>query len=294
MNPGPRKSYELKEGPHRTSFSDYAARVETCYRKLLSCDPSERDIQKFLELHPSLVPGAWTPGSPSGHFPLRCALISQPILPGLTSRQPDFMWIAMHSGTWFPTLIEIERPGKRVFTRAGVPTAKFAQARNQLTQWRTWFNSPVNAQQFIDSYGIPDRVRESRTMQPHMILIYGRRDEFSNNPQASTQRASLLPGHDEELMSFDRLAVDPKLEPAITVRALGYGRYKVKCLPPVFGTGPWIANRLLYIDGFEEALDNTPGISKERKAFLKERIGYWKEWASSPGLKIRSTRMLWE
>ena len=38
-----------------------------------------------------------------------------------------------------------------------------------------------------------------------MILIYGRRSEFEGKPKLELQRGSLLPGQDEELMSFDRL-----------------------------------------------------------------------------------------
>jgi hypothetical protein len=127
------------------------------------------------------------------------------------------MWIASHSASWFPTVIEIERPGKKVFTQSNTPSAEFTQARHQLTQWRTWFDSSANVQQFIESYGIPSELLATRTRHLHMMLIYGRREEFEGDPERSKQRSSLLPGTDEELMSFDRLSADADLEAAITV-----------------------------------------------------------------------------
>lgn len=145
------------------------------------CSPAGRlsgKFRSFLERHPSLVPGARTPGSPSGHFPLHCALITQPRLPGFHSRVPDFMWIAVDSGTWYPTLIEIESPDKKLFTRDGQQTAKFSQAKNQLDRWHSWFCNPTNVQQFIELYGIPSSWCNLLNRQLHMILIYGRRAEF--------------------------------------------------------------------------------------------------------------------
>src|SRR5262245_29843168 len=105
-------TYVLEIGPSAQSIEDYAASTEKQFHQLLDANPSEQDVQSFLEWNPTLVPGARTPGSPSGHSPLHNALITQPKLPGLRSKLPDFMWIAFHSLAWFPTLIEIEQPNK--------------------------------------------------------------------------------------------------------------------------------------------------------------------------------------
>jgi hypothetical protein len=279
-------AYKQEKGPAGLSFADYAFRLEHDYTQLIEADPSESDVQDFLEKNPSLVPGAWTPGTHSGHYPLHCALITQPLLPGLRSRRPDFMWIATHSQTWFPTLIEIESPKKRIFLKSGSPTSAFTEARNQLAQWRTWFNDTANVRQFTNSYGIPAEYERFRTRRLHMILIYGKRTEFESDPELSKQRASLLPGHDEELMSFDRLAIDQSLADAITIRAVGYGRYRVVGLPPVFSTGPLLADRLLYIDGFSDAIAASQDISKERGVFLQKRVAYWRQWASDAGSRF--------
>jgi hypothetical protein len=150
-------NYEQKEGPPRTPWDDYVRTATEQWHQLLESDPPEESIQRFLEEHPAFVPGAWTPPPlKSGHCPFLRALISQPRLPGFNHRQPDFLWVSTHSLEWFPTLIEIERPGKKLFTKEGVPTADFTQARNQLAQWRTWFSDPTNVQTFVREYGIPD------------------------------------------------------------------------------------------------------------------------------------------
>ena len=77
-------------------------------------------------------------------------------------------------------------------------------------------------------------------------------------------------------MSFDRLLdpryLDTSMKEAITVKATGNGRYRAKWVPPVFGVGPALAERLLVIDGLEETIEVNPKISEERKMFLKERI----------------------
>lgn len=219
-------------------------------------------------------------------YPLQCALISQPELPGISIYRPDFMWISAHSMAWYPTLIEIETPHKRFFTKKGRPTADFNQARHQLVQWRTWFNDPVNVQLFNDRYRIPDNVRR-RTMRLHMILVYGRRAEFEDRLDLTSQMAELLPGDDEELMSFDRLKVDPSLRDAITVRSKAPSAYEALWIPEIFETRVELACRLLYVGGISEAVDKNPKIERGRREFLKRRIPYWKSWAESSSSVFR-------
>ena len=235
-------TYELESGPPPTPVDEYADSTNRQYNALLSNGPSEVEVQKFLEKHPWLVPGPLTPSGGSGHYPLHCSLITQPKLPGPVLYIPDFMWIAKHSGAWFPTLIEIESPGKRLFNQDGTPSAQFSKSRNQLERWRSWFNKPGNINSFLEYYGIPHSI-SNLTRRLHMILIYGRRSEFENKPKLSSQRGSLLPGQDEELMSFDRLSVNTSMEEAITVKAIGSGKYQAVWIPPTFTTGPNLAEK---------------------------------------------------
>jgi len=258
------------------------------FAALVSDVQDEAPVQAFLEHHPALVPGALTPGSTSGHYPLHCALITQPLLPGFRSRVPDFMWIATHSGTWYPTLIEIESPRKRVFTKTGVPTAEFTQARTQLAQWRAWFQNPTNVQQFMEAYGVPPEWRSGKSWQLHLILIYGQRSEFETSPELSTLRAALMTGPDEQLMSFDRLTADPNLEATVMVKALGDGRFEAVWVPETFGTSSAIAASLHRIDGLTEAIARNDRISAARREFLNGRIAHWLEQAKSSGRRLLS------
>jgi hypothetical protein len=49
------------------------------------------------------------------------------------------------------------------------------------------------------------------------ILVFGRRAEFADSPELSRLRGSLKSADDEELISFDRLAPDLKLDAVMTV-----------------------------------------------------------------------------
>lgn len=273
------RTYEIVSSPPKPKDEEYISRALQEWKALLGSEPDEKSVQRFLERTPSFVPGGRTPGNPSGHAPFPFALISQPVLPGLRTKIPDFMWIAKHSMTWFPTLIEIERPSKRLFRANGTPTAEFTQAREQLNDWRTWFSKPENVQLFISAYGIPGDFRSGRNMQLHMILVYGRRSEVENQPHLAEKRSGLLPGADEELMSFDRLAPEKELLlDALTVRAVNSGRYKAISVPPLFELGPMLADWLSLIEGVDTCLASTPLISEERRQFLIARLPYWQEW----------------
>ena len=277
-----RKTYTLETGPESLDISVYAEARNQEYKKLLEKsvvdkEVTEKDFQTFFENNPSFVPGAWTPGSKSGHYPLHCALITQPKLQGLTTKIPDFMWIATHSSGWFPTLIEIERPSKKIFIKKGEISAEFTQAKHQLEQWKTWFNDPLNVQIFLETYQIPDYMRRERQMKLHMILIYGRR----NDSQARSKELMSLTSDGMDLMSYDRLSCDTSLRDAITIKLNSDGKYKALSIPPTFQLRPGMADRLLKISGIGEAIDKTIDITDERKKFLKIRCSYWENWAKN-------------
>ncbi len=274
-------TYKQVAGPPPPDFGPYKLRVESDLRNLIDSECSEKDLQAFLEKHPCLIPGAWTPGTKSGHYPLHQAVITQPSLNGAECKRPDFMWLSTHSGAWYAALVEIERPSKHIFNQDGTPSSQFCQARNQLAEWRTWFNDPTNVSLFVEDYGVPDTWRRMRQQDLHLILIFGRRREFEGNPRLSRHRGSLLTGPNEELMSFDRLEANASLCDAITVRLAGKGQYRVLHVPETFALTPHRAEDLLPIEGWEGAIDANPAIADKRKEFLKQRIAYWKHWAEN-------------
>lgn len=277
--PGFTKTYEIEVGPPAEGFATYADRVVAEYRRLLDADPDERTVQVFLERNPCLVPGMRSLGILPSAFPNDVLLISQPKLPALSARVPDFLWIAYNSVGIYPTSIEIERPSKRLFTAAGVPTAEFTQARHQLAQWRGWFSKPGNEAAFKSEYGVVDAPGGSGVLEPRFILVYGRRSELEDAPALARQRKFLLDGEVESLVSYDRLVPDPMLVNAITVRAVGDGRFRAIAVPPTFTLGPIDASRLAAVEGLEEVIAGTEQISVERKGFLLKRLPYWRGWA---------------
>jgi hypothetical protein len=82
--------------PEAQTYSDLLMRQ---WHALLASPASsdERLLHTFLERHPSLLPGSNSVDGDSGHMPFPMAVISKPRLPGLSDREPDFMWIATDS-----------------------------------------------------------------------------------------------------------------------------------------------------------------------------------------------------
>src|SRR5215469_4852712 len=85
--PGYRAAAEVTGAgrPNVEIYNDFLMRQWTA---LIDSDVSkdERLIHRFLERHPSLLPGAFSVDVDSGHLPFACAVISKPKLPGLSDR----------------------------------------------------------------------------------------------------------------------------------------------------------------------------------------------------------------
>src|SRR4051812_15507649 len=96
------KTYEIQLGPAPEAFQAYADRIASQFESLLSLNPIEGKVQAFLEKNPCLVPGLRSLGVYPSAFPRHSLLISQPSLPGLRVRRPDFMWIARTSIATYP------------------------------------------------------------------------------------------------------------------------------------------------------------------------------------------------
>jgi hypothetical protein len=148
--------YELAPNPPEPmAWSSYEQIIMNAWEDLLASGTTEEQvIQRFLEQHPCLVPGAFGLLGTSGHAPYPAALFSQPILPDFSRRIPDFMWIARDSETIQPVLIEIEAPGKKWFTNRGVQRAELTQALDQIADWKIWFSNLVNLAKFSEVYQI--------------------------------------------------------------------------------------------------------------------------------------------
>ncbi|WP_121120186.1 Shedu immune nuclease family protein [Croceibacterium ferulae] len=263
----------IPDSPRPMESGHYADYLKDAWAKLLDGNPTERDVQHFLEQHPALIPGAFSViGGLSGHAPFPDAVISQPELYGYQRRKPNFMWISKNSLTLNPVLIEIEAPEKKMFRKDGTPTAEFTQAKNQLLEWKVWFSKPENQMAFLRDYAIPfHRLR----LEPQYVLIFGRRSEYEGNEQLTRLRSEQM-GANEVLMSFDRLGFDANSDQFLSVRHKPLG-YEVLHVPPTLWLGPAMFSYEVPLDGLSAAVDNNPFISGERKGFIKDRLPYWVE-----------------
>ncbi|MBE7506217.1 MAG: DUF4263 domain-containing protein [Planctomycetia bacterium] len=282
-------TYKLAtDGPPAMSWSQYMSEYGTRYKQLLSSDPPEDSLHKFFRDNPSFLIGVGSPSFGMATPPFRFALIDKPRLQGITCKEPDFMWVLRDSATWYLTLVEIEKPSKRIFSAAlkskDLPKQEFNQARNQLHQWKTWFQVPENTLLFNRFY----RTQEMHQMQARalrFLLVFGRRQEFEDNESLQRHRSSLLSQADEHLSSFDRLAPNNSFSDMITAHVDPDGKFRAIAVPPTFTIGPMNADISAHIISLDEAINQSPSISSERKQFLCERLPYWKEWALKDGTR---------
>jgi len=276
-------TYEIETNPPSAmDWEKYKSNLMVRWRDLLDSEASniEKNIQQFLEENPCLIPGSFGITFSSGHFPFPSAVITQPLLKGLATKIPDFMWIASDSGTIYPILIEIETPKKRWFTKEGIPHSDFTQAHSQLTSWKTWFNSAANQQLFLEYYKVPGELYQTRRIHPLYVLVYGSRREFISAPGLNAMRGHLQ-GIDETLMTFDRLAPEEKAQDMLCARFVESASnryYDALTVPPTLKLGPLCANDRARILNKEEAVRRNGLISPERKQFLLSRIPYWDQW----------------
>lgn len=275
-------TYSMAKGaPPPMAWEQYSERVRQEWGKLLVGPGShdERTIQRFLEQHPCLIPGAFSLPSPSGHWPFPPAVISQPVLQGLNTKIPDFLWIATDSAYLYPVLVEIEQPNKRWFRKDGVPHAELTQALDQLASWRAWFNKPENQSVFFEQYLIPPDMRRWKTFRPFYVLIYGRRSEFLSRPALVAKRGQMARS-DEFYMTYDRLQPQIDTRQLICVRKTET-RYIAVSVPATLELSPALAHERLVIQEKDKAIERNPWLSPERRKFLLERLPYWDNWARS-------------
>jgi hypothetical protein len=278
------KSYQTKSGPPAMMWDDYVAVLVSEWQQLLSTSPDdEKVIHRFLERHPCLLPSPYEIFGTGHHGTIFSAIVSEPELPGIRCKRPDFMLLATSSSDVVATLVEIEAPSKRWFTAKGRPTAEWMDAKNQLSDWRLWFRQPENRRAFCSIYGVTDDILRCRNLSERYVLVYGRREDAMSHADGSRKRADLPP--DEIHMSFDRLAPTERLRNYPSVRidrdssSIGTAGYRVLEVPPTLQLGPAFAEDFAALVGLPGAIGRNRYISDARKAFLIERLEYWSAWS---------------
>ena len=205
------------------------------YRALVDSDEAhdESVLQEFFERNPAMLPGSHSLDGNSGHPPWAWAVISQPRLPELSTKRPDFMWIAVDSTFVYPILIEIETPYKRWWhSEKVVEHSELTAARSQVTHWRRWF-AQHGPSVFCDTYQLDRNLREL-TLAPRYVIIHGRRNEASKGRSRSETRGGLTINDSSlKLWTFDHLVPDPLAARYFTVRVDDEGYHVHPNSPPV-------------------------------------------------------------
>lgn len=284
-----RKQYELADNaPPPVDMDEYFRAEKSKYFSLLDSGLIEKEYQKFFELNPAFMPGAYELiGGTTSHIPVMNALISQPTLGEEKIRKPDFMWLAKDSICFCPVFIEIERPSKQEFRQDEAARAVFTQAAGQIKQWKAILNSIDGRKSFYDRYSIPQELRDLK-FTPQYLLVFGRRAEYEGNTWLTSLRAEEQ-SDDFRVMSFDRLAnPDRNVYDMVTCKVVN-GNYEVICIPPTYVYRPCIASLLKKYSGFYEAIDRMRYVSSERKTFLKMRYQYWETYGSKNNIGLSNS-----
>lgn len=274
------RTYEIVKAPSKAwSWGRYKNVLSKKWRNLLNNqhEYQEKDFQEFFELHPCMLPWLYGEIGRGAHGMFPNALITQPVLPGLSSKIPDFMWIASDSGSVFVVMIEIENPNKPWATQSGQPSSDLTQAINQLKDWQSWFSDPINEERFKKDYRIPSFLLESHSFEKVYLLIHGRRSDSTLTNSFNKKRA-LLQNHNEIFMTYDRLKPNRELDDCLTVKISGDG-YDALHIQPTLQLGPMNADDRSYIRNKNEAVNRNIYLSDARKKFLNSRWQYWDSWA---------------
>lgn len=261
-------------------WEDYRHRVLQEWSRLLASAPEEPAIQRFLERHPSMVPGGSGDIGPGGHHgSTHMALFSEPELTGAgRDFEPDFMWITRSTSLITPILIEIEKPSKRWFRRDGRPTAAFTSAHDQLNDWRSWFARDANKLLFRERFMFGQRY-DDRPLFPYYVLIYGRSEEFGPDgghvdPSALRHKRDQQRLADESFMTFDSLVPKWNHADAVTIKMTATGAEAV-AFSPMYSTDTNSGLIGQDIRGIAAALDRSVMMTDERRSYLKARFEYW-------------------
>jgi hypothetical protein len=269
--------------PRALTWEQYSDRALSAWYSLLSEGPEEDEVQRFLELHPSMIPGGSGDIGPGGHHGSdMCAVFRRPnLIGGGRAFQPDFLWVTRSTSLVTPILVEIEKPSKRWFRRDGRPTSEFTEAHDQLNDWRSWFARDGNKALFRKRFLFLGEKYEDRPLEPQYVLVYGRESEFGiggghANPSGQRYKRDQQRGMNESFMTFDALRPRFDHSNSITLTMTARGP-EIHAFSPVYGTGSHVGEGALVLGDPHDALERSVMISDERRAYLAKRWSHWQQ-----------------
>jgi len=174
------RNFDLASGPMRRKpaleqFEDLLQR----FAKLLTEAKNEEEVQVFLKEHPILL------------GPAREVLPKQKLGEDFVT---DFVVRNVTPNGNEYTLVEIERPDRRLFTMAGTTTADLAHAERQILDWRVWLeNNTAYLKNKLPEFG-----------SPQFQIIMGRSEDLTEADRARL-RAKNAQTHNQTIMTYDEL-----------------------------------------------------------------------------------------
>lgn len=164
---------------------------------------TEETVHGFLAQYPALLPVLW---------PYDNLVFSK--LPLGSQYVVDFAFARENTGgvTWH--LLEIERPGDSIFSRAGDPAARLVHGMRQLADWTAWFRD--NRDYVRRHFPFGSKMAELGLTDPECILIIGRRAAVADRDRARYDQLSR--GAHVRVITFDRLS-DNLVWPALDDRS---------------------------------------------------------------------------
>jgi Shedu protein SduA, C-terminal len=276
----------VEDGPKAVPWDEYKSIVQREWRELLEREGTgEEDFHKFLERHPCLIPGcdAFT-GAAGWSNPassINGCVVSEPLLPGISNRYPDFMWAPTDSQTQWIVLIEIEDPKKPWFTQNFQQRAELTQALDQIAQWRAHLKKPENLLALLRLYDIP-----SRPIEFVYCLVYGRRRDVSSRVGTEKRNALLSGLGDFKWMTYDRLRPDEDARNIPCVKVSAAEKLTAVTFPPTTRIDLWSVRNWAEVNEKRKAIFASPHFSEPRQRFLADRLDYWDKVAATSGIRI--------
>lgn len=185
------------------------------FKSFLDTQTGERGISDFLKNRPQIL--YWTLCRAGGH----CRFMFREFPIG-TAKVADYVIVNSYSGAWEVMFIELEPVDDQVFTKAGKPNKRLAQALKQVDDWVEYYD--LNKQQIrsdlvrlsrnkdildYDSFEEPMNLSGDYLSDPYSYIkdsyhiIIGRRNELRREDHKRKSTYSIR--HQIEIMSYDRL-----------------------------------------------------------------------------------------
>jgi hypothetical protein len=213
--------------------------------------------------------------NPAG--PVNGFVISEPLLPGISNRYPDFMWAPTDSQTQWVVLIEIEDPKKPWFTENVQQRAELTQALDQIAQWRAQLKKPENLLLFLRLYDIPT----SRPIEFVFCLVYGRRRDVASRAKMEKRNALNNSLGDIKWMTYDRLRPDEDARNLPCVKISAAEKLTAVTFPPTTEIELWHVRRWVEVNEKRKAIFASPHFPELRQKFLADRLDYWEKIIAS-------------